>query len=222
MIEIIPTVVPASPLDIEVAAKKYAGCAKTLHVDFADGMFAPNTTWMPDAGDMFPTDSGMQFEAHLMVADPGPLGVSCIQSGAARVIGHIEAMHELTESVFASWRSAGAIECGLGTLFDTPVETLAPYISMSDFVMFMGITAIGVQGLPADPNAPRHAAALRALAPHLVIEVDGAISEKNIADIARGGATRFCAGSVLSKSADPAAMYKRLATLAESASQMES
>jgi len=217
MIEIIPTVVPASLADIETAAKKYAPFARTLHIDFADGVFAPNTTWMPHTGDRFPADTGMQFEAHLMVAEPQALGLLCIESGASRIIGHFEAMNDTVEAVFASWRERDAVECGLGTLFDTPVESLAPFISFSDFVMFMGITAIGVQGLPSDPSAPAHAAALRKLYPDIVIEVDGAISEKNVAGIAKGGATRFCAGSVLSKSSDPASTYRSLLALAESA-----
>jgi len=222
MIEIIPTVVPASPADIEAAARKYAPFARTLHIDFADGVFAPNTTWMPQKGEtLYRGDASIrasiQFEAHLMVADPLQLGVACARWGASRIIGHIEAMQNKTETVFAQWRAAGAQECGMGTLFDTPVESLAPFIPFSDFVMFMGITAIGVQGLPSDPNAPAHAAALRALYPDIVIEVDGAISEQNIAGIASGGATRFCAGSVLSKSPDPASTYRSLIALAESA-----
>ena len=220
MIEIIPTVVPASLADIETAAKKYAPFARTLHIDFADGIFAPNTTWMPQKGEiLYRGDASIQFEAHLMVADPAQLGIACVRWGASRVIGHIEAMQNKTETVFAQWRAAGAKECGMGTLFDTPVESLAPFIPFSDFVMFMGITAIGVQGLPSDPSAPAHAAALRALYPDVVIEVDGAISEKNIASIASGGATRFCAGSVLSKSPDPEATYKRLIALAKSGLQ---
>ena len=210
-IEIIPTVVPSSIADIEAAAARYAGFAGTLHVDFADGVFAPNTTWLPHEHSRF---DGMRWEAHLMVAKPREIGLSCIRAGASRVIGHVEAMQNTVQNTFAQWRSAGADECVLGTLFDTPVEPLAPFIPACDAVMIMGITAIGVQGLPADANAPEHVRALLRLYPGLLVEVDGAMSERNIGGLAAAGARRFCAGSVLSKSSDPASTYRSLLSLA--------
>ena len=206
---------PHALSDIEATAARYSSFAPILHVDFADGVFAPNTTWMPAHDSRF---TNMQWEAHLMVAAPKELGLACIRAGASRVIGHVEAMNDV-ENTFTAWKNAGAQECVLGTLFDTPTESLAPHIPLCDALMVMCITAIGVQGLPADPNASAHVANIRARYPNMLIEVDGAISEHTISALARAGASRFCAGSVLSKSADPAATYQMLLSLTESAAR---
>ncbi len=211
LIDIIPTVVPASLADITVAVEKYRGFARTLHVDFADGSFAPNSTWMPGPNTKI---AGMELEAHLMVADPRALGLSCIGAGASRIIGHIEATKSDSIDVLDAWKHAGAHEAGLALLAQTSVESLDPYASACDFVMLMTITAIGVQGLPFDMSAPARVALMHARNPTLPIEVDGSVNETTIARLAPAGASRFCAGSVLSKAADPASTYAALLRLA--------
>jgi len=219
MIEIIPTVVPASLLDIETAAKKYAPFARTLHIDFADGVFAPNTTWMSEGEEKFATRENFVYEAHLMVADPLNVGLKFIAVGCGRILGHIEAMQEKAGEVLAAWKSAGATEVGLGILMDTPLETLDPFISQANMVQMMTISKIGVQGLPFDSRAPARVAELHARHPNLLIAVDGSVNERTIVPLAQAGARRFCAGSVLSKSPDPEATYKRLIALAKSGLQ---
>lgn len=225
MIEIIPTVVPASLADVEAAAAKYAPFAPVLHVDFADGIFAPNTTWpytKPGvfSGEIIPRiSSPIILEAHLMVSNPADIGVALARAGFARIIGHVEAMREKTPEVFTSWKSAGASRVGIGICAQTAPDAVDPYIGLSDAIMLMTITSIGVQGLPSDPQGPARAAALHAKHPHASIEVDGAINESNIAKLAGAGARSFCAGSVLSKAADPASTYRSLLALAESGVQ---
>jgi ribulose-phosphate 3-epimerase len=223
MIEIIPTVVPASLAAIEAGAEKYIAFAGALHIDAADGLFAPNTTWMPQSDEHFATRNSFVYEAHLMVADPVHIGLDFIASGAERVLGHIEALRgSAAADVLAAWKSAGAKEVGLGILMDTPLEALDPVIAHVDMVQMMTISRIGVQGLPFDDRAPARVAQLHAQHPHLLISVDGGVNEETIAVLAKAGARRFCAGSVLSKSPDPAATYKILMELAEEASQMQS
>jgi ribulose-phosphate 3-epimerase len=210
-IEIIPTVVPLSFADIEAAAQKYAGFAHILHVDFADGIFAPNTTWMPEVNSEF---TAMPWEAHLMVAQPREIGLSCIAAGASRVIGHIEATGAETSNILQAWKQAGASQAGLALLSQTPIESFDPFVSECDFAMLMTIERIGVQGLPFYSGAPERVASLHARHPDLAIEVDGSVNESTIVQLAPAGATRFCAGSVLSKAVDPASTYRTLVSLA--------
>jgi ribulose-phosphate 3-epimerase len=215
--EIIPTVVPVSLADIEKAIAMYAPFARTLHIDFADGVFAPNTTWMPgiNAGSSRARIEGMAWEAHLMVEGAFPLGIACIEAGASRVIGHIEAIDGKTHKVLNAWRAAGAEEVGLGILFETPLEKLEPYIDECDVVQMMTIEKIGVQGLPFAAAAPLRLAQMHAKYPALAISVDGSVNEITLPQLASAGASRFCAGSVLSRSADPASTYRSLLALAE-------
>lgn len=224
-IEIIPTVVPASFDDIAALAARVGAYAPAIHVDIADGIFAPNTTWPYakageyDASALMPFGIDMQLEVHLMVADPAGVGAACVRAGASRVIGHVEAMNHNAGDILEGWKSAGARQVGLGILFATPLETLDPYIPLVDVVQMMTIGSIGVQGLPFDERAPARVAQLHERHPELQISVDGGVSEATIGPLARAGARRFCAGSVLSKSADPTSTYRQLRTIAESALQ---
>ncbi len=218
MIKIIPTVVPDSFLSVEATVDAYSKFATVIHIDICDGLFAPNATWTP-RGEQFPPRENLTYEAHLMVSDPRAVGLACIRSGAQRVIGHVEAMGEKTGETFSAWKAAGAAEVGLAILADTPLETLDPYIALCDVVQMMSIASIGVQGIPYDPTAPARIAALHARYPDLLIAVDGGVSESNIMELARAGVRRFCVGSTLSKSPDPASTYARLMELAESAIQ---
>lgn len=218
VIEIIPTVVPSSLADIEAVADRVSSFAHTLHIDIADGTFAPNTTWMPH-GEQFTTRPGLLYEVHLMVALPKEIGLACIAAGARRVIGHIEAMQENTPEIFDAWKRAGAAEVGAGLLFPTPLDVLDPYVDSCDVVQMMAIKEIGVQGLPFAPEAPARVAQLHQRHPKLLLSVDGSVNETTIGDLARAGAQRFCAGSVLSKSPNPLATYTSLIAHAESALQ---
>lgn len=216
-IEIIPTVVPTSFDDVVHAADRVSGFAPTLHVDFADGIFAPNTTWLPTHVRHAVSHMGVSLEAHLMVQEPREIGKRLIAQGFTRIIGHIETMQEQTGGILSKWKDAGAQEVGLGILFATPLETLDPFVGSCDVIQMMSIASIGVQGIPYEPRAPERIAALHARHPQVLIADDGGVSQVNIAELARAGVRRFCVGSALAKAADPAAVYKRLIALAESA-----
>ena len=214
MTEIIPTVVPETAADIQEVSLRYSNFASVLHVDFADGLFAPNSTWLPhthESGTL--SVPGMILEAHLMVQEPRALGARLARAGYTRIIGHVEAMTEVAQTL-ALWRQSGASEVGLGMLAYTPLESLDPFVRSIDMVQMMTINKIGVQGLPFDERAPERVAELHRKHPALLISVDGGVNETTILPLARAGARRFCAGSVLSKAADPAAMYERLLELA--------
>jgi ribulose-phosphate 3-epimerase len=231
-IEIIPTVVPRALEDVLQTAARFASFAHTIHIDIADGTFAPNTTWLAEGAleasdgltkQLFRRDAGspldITYEAHLMVSLPREVGLACIAAGASRIIGHIEAMQSETPAIFSAWKAAGAAEVGLGILFQTPIETLDPYIKMCDVVQMMSIASIGVQGIPYEESAPARIHALHERYPDLLIADDGGVSEKNIAELARAGVRRFCVGSALSHSGDSASTYRSLAALAESGVQ---
>lgn len=215
MIEIIPTVVPQSRADVAQAIALYAPFARMLHIDFADGRFAPNITWMIDTSPI----GGIEWEAHLMVADPHELGKRCVEAGASRIIGHVEASGQRTPEILDEWRNEGAQEVGLALLAQTPIQALDEFANQCDFAMIMCIQRIGVQGLPFDENAPVRVEELHRLHPSLPIEVDGSVNDTTISRLAHAGATRFCAGSVLSKATDPASTYRALLAQAESALQ---
>jgi len=218
-IKILPTIVPAAPSDIEEASKRHAAFASFFQIDITDGKFAPNTTWLPRDGYTLPRE--YDYEVHLMVEDPVPLATIFAKAGARRLIVHVEALESDIERVaqtFVEWKRSGVQEIGLAVLLQTPFEQVEPYLSHIDFVLLMTIPRIGVQGIPYDTSAPARVSAFHTRHPEVLISVDGGVSETNIADLVRAGATRFGVGSAIAKAGDPASAFQTLKTLAENAS----
>ncbi|TSC87255.1 MAG: ribulose-phosphate 3-epimerase [Parcubacteria group bacterium Gr01-1014_8] len=210
-VEIIPTVVPAS-LDDVVNARAKNHFASGLHIDAADGSFAPNTTWVPNPEEKIPDAGTSVYEAHLMVDNPLSTGLAFVRAGVKRIIGHVEAFSnaESAREALHMWKKAGASEAGLGVLLDTPLDSLEPYLEFCDVVLFMSIATIGVQGIPFDERGIGRVKEFHKKNPRITIAVDGGVSEKNIKKFARAGATRFSVGSALVKSEDPVGMYNKL------------
>ena len=214
MPEIIPTVVPKSFDDVRSTVSRFP-FARSIHVDFADGIFAPNTTWMPEAAKEMAV-FGITLEAHLMVKEPKELGSILATSGFERVIGHVEAMAE-PAAALSAWKHAGAKEVGLALLYQTPFEAIDPFVQLCDVVQMMSIASIGVQGIPYVKEAPDRIAFFHNKYPDLMLADDGGVSENNIIALAKSGIRRFCVGSALAKAADPKSSYENLLSLAQSA-----
>lgn len=208
MREIIPTVVPEKVGDVPATLARYP-FAEVLHIDLADGTLAPNTTWLPQTKGDLPK---ARYEAHLMVRDPLSLGIACARAGIRRLIAHIESFPhaERAGEIFTLWRSAGAEEIGCAVNLLTPLSMCDSYATLVDCMHVMTIEHIGEQGQPFDERALARVREVHARHPELVVAVDGGITEENIAELARAGATRFCIGSALARAKDPASTYQEL------------
>lgn len=216
-IDIIPTVVPRSLADIAETGARYASFAQKVQIDVADGRFAPDETWLPEKNCELP--QGPAWEAHMMAEEPGEVGARFARAGATTLIAHVEALPDppASRELFLGWRADGAREIGVAALFRTPLERLAPHLPFADFILLMTIQRIGAMGIPYEPSAPQRVAECRAMYPDVLVGVDGGIAESNIADLARAGARRFCVGSAIANSDNPAETYtslKRIASFA--------
>ena len=224
MIEIILTYVPRDSDDLAAGARMIRSFAKSIHIDIDDALLAPHLTWPYTAPGVFsdvdltPT-KGLFAEIHLMVKDANDIGVVFARAGAKRIIGHLEGFRDMNAARAAlhAWREAGALEVGLGLLFQTPLAGLEHIVEECDVVHLMSIATIGVQGIPYVPTAPARIAEFHQRFPGATISVDGGVSRSNIVDLARAGARRFGVGSAILKAPDPEAAYQELKTLAENA-----
>lgn len=218
MKEIIPTIVPGSSDDLALRLNVIRGFARSAHIDAADGIFAPNATWLPQAGDRIPGLNALLIEAHLMLAEPLDIGVAFAKAGASRIIAHREAFADIAAIIeaFEAWKMAGAQETGLALKLDTAPESVADIATRCDSVTLMTIAQIGRQGAAFEASSIARVADFHQRYPELVIAVDGGVSESNIVQLAEAGASRFCVGSALASSDDPATVYKRLQALIES------
>jgi ribulose-phosphate 3-epimerase len=232
MIEIIPTnTCPPDLAELSRRSEAFAKFAGNVQLDVADGAFVPATSWPYAEGQLselraladngLPYADTLSYEVHIMAEEPRAIGEHFARAKVKRILGHIEAFADTEEARGAldAWRQAGAQEVGLALLLDTPFPVIEPLLSTCDVVQTMSIARLGYQGAPFDPRVYDRIREIRALHPDLTIEVDGGVSETNIEELTRAGATRFGVGSAISKAADPKAAYETLKKLAEDAVQ---
>jgi ribulose-phosphate 3-epimerase len=212
MMQIIPTVVPKTFDDIVAAKLRYSTFVSSLHVDATDGILTSEKTWLPMSGEKLPDAQTVYYEAHLMIENPLSVGVAFARAGARRIIGHVEGFKnaECAREAFDMWQRAGAEEVGVAILLDTPLQELAPYAQIVDFVHVMTIARIGKQGYVFDERSIARIQDIHVRYPNITISTDGGETEDNIDDLARVGVSRFCIGSALAKAKDPAKTYSRL------------
>lgn len=217
MIEIIPTTVPHDHDALIEAIKTVSLFSRKIHLDIDDGLFTPQLSWPYTEAGVYtdvrieaPVDVSVGI--HLMVREPVQIGIDLIKAGARSMIGHIEVCEDLAaaESMLSAWRTAGCREVGLAILIDTPLRDIDQCVSSCDVVQVMSVATIGAQGAAFDPRAIERVRELRRMHPHATIAVDGGVSESTIAELANAGATRFCVGSAIMQTADPAAAYQQL------------
>lgn len=154
-----------------------------------------------------------------MMRDPRAWGERFIRMGAWRIIGHIEVLGETEEArnTLQGWRAFGAREVGVAVQLQTPMERLAALTDYCDSLTVMTIAKIGAQGMAFDSRGVERVRRIHERFPHLVIAVDGGVSDKTIEDLAIVGATRFAVGSYLAKASDPAKTYQSLLEMATTA-----
>lgn len=223
-IEIVPTCVPNDSASLKSGADEIRSFSRSIHIDVTDGLFTPAITWPYVRKGEFDKVSlagtrGLSAEVHLMIQNPRALGIEFALAGAERILGHVEAFTSPDEAADAlsAWKENGAREVGLGMLLLTPWESIAPLVPLCDVVHLMTIASIGTQGIPYDARGPARIAEFHARFPDIPISVDGGVADTNIVDLVRAGARRFGVGSAISKAQNPAAAYKELRALAESA-----
>ena len=234
MIEIIPTnTCPPDWTELSWRSGLIAQFAPHVQLDIDDGKFAPEISWpfrsgqeaelqkMAEGSLSLPHTDKLLYEVHLMVEEPLQIGKALARGGASRIIGHIEGFADKREAIFAleAWKGARASEVGLAVLLDTPLPVVEPLLPECDVVQLMSIAQLGYQGAPFEKRVVPRIEELHTKYPHLIIEVDGGVSERNIAELVRAGASRFGVGSAIMKADDPKTAYEHLKSIAENALQ---
>lgn len=227
--EIIPTnTCPKTLEELTVRSTAFSSYAPVVHLDVCDEQFAPTRSWPFFEGQWHELEvmgvgtnkmpllnAPLQYEVHLMIENPLSAGVAFARAGVSRIIAHVEAFRHAdgARDAFKMWRVSGAKEVGLAILMDTPLDTLRPFADICDEFLVMTIATVGKQGIPFDERGIERVKELYKRHPEVVIAADGGVSEKNIKQLGKAGATRFCVGSAIEKMQNPAQAYSSLLDL---------
>jgi ribulose-phosphate 3-epimerase len=186
----------------EIQAVEAAG-ADWIHADVMDGHFVPNITFGPMLVAAVRRTTRLPIDVHLMIAEPERYIADFAAAGATYISVHVETCVHLNRTIQLI-RDAG-VRPGVVLNPATPVESLRWILEYVDFVLVMSVNP-GFGGQAFIPNSLARIKALRKLIAEkdrqMLIEIDGGVSTKNIADIAAAGADVFVAGSAIFGSTD--------------------
>ena len=232
-VEIIPAIMPKNWEDLEGEVAKVAPFVKAVQIDVMDGKFVKSKSWpyMKRRGndDIFKQlqveDLGLPFwqevdyEADLMIDKPEEEIENWIAAGMSRIIVHIESTQKMPEIVkmFEAYKAYPenpgdemSVDLGLALNIDTPTEEILPYLEDIEFVQFMGIDTIGLQGQSFDERVADKIREFHNAHPEVAISVDGGVSLENARSLVEAGASRLVSGSAIFESEDAGSAIENL------------
>jgi len=205
-IEIIPAVMPRSLNDLEEHISRVVGSAPWVQIDVMDGVFVRGKTWPYISFDAkafefefegLPHWEDIDYEFDLMIKNPEKEIDRFVMLGASRIIFHIESTEKIWEAIKLAREKD--LEVGLAINIDTSNETLEEFIPDIDFVQFMGIATIGLQGEPFDKRVVEKISSFRKKFPDVIISIDGGVGMENVTELVKAGVDRLAAGSAIFK-----------------------
>ncbi len=180
--------------------QRIAAHADILHVDVADGVFAPALLFFPDLVAAMRKHSSLPIHVHLMIDDAILMEqVEQFAEAGADLIS-IHAENRNAAAAIDLIRSKGVLP-GAVLKVETPIEAIDPILRSLSMVTLLG-TAIGVKGQGLSDTAPGRIAAMRkkvavAAASHRqIVAADGGIRDNTVPKLVASGAETVVMGSL--------------------------
>lgn len=206
MIEIVPTILTDNISNFNQFFGIYQTFSNRIQIDITDGKFARFPTIDLESLVLSPDWNG-NLDLHMMVAAPSTYLPTILKIHPSLCIFHAECNENLLP-IFEQLSAAG-IKTGVALLKSTYPGNIKPYIEAVDHVLiFAG--SLGQQGGEADMLQLEKTSIIKNIDAQVEIGWDGGANLQNIRSIAHSDINVVNVGSALSRSPNPAEMYKAL------------
>lgn len=169
-----------------------------VHIDIADGTFTQNTLWHNPL-DFVGFNTKLNIELHLMTEDPEERFATWLFPSIKRIIVQQETTHDF--DFIAEICHHHKREAGISILTETSWAVLKPFLHTADMIQFLAVKP-GFAGQKFDEHNYYKIKKIRALNPHIPIEVDGGVKVGIAKQCAATGATHLVAASAVFGAAD--------------------
>ena len=190
-------------LGSEIALLEGAG-AKLVHLDVMDGCFCPMMTFGPPLIKSIKTP--LLKDVHLMIDDPLEKVADYVAAGADMITVHVESsrhIHRVLQSIGGMTNvndPERGIARGVALNPGTPLEVLDPLWDELELVLLLAINP-GWKGQTFNPATLGRLAEVKKMASEadrdVIVAVDGGVTRKNVAEVARAGADLIVTGSAV-------------------------
>lgn len=208
MVDICPSITATYVEEYSRQVERVAPFATRLHIDIADGIFAPNKligisdVWWP---------GGIRADLHIMYKRPIEVLDTAIALGPELVVLHAEAEGDFMMA--AKKLRFHGIQAGIALLPQTPVDLILPGLELIDHVLlFSG--DLGHYGGKADLAVLEKVRQIRLRSHRIEIGWDGGVTDQNVKQIAQAGVEMIVSGAYIQKASNAREAYDTLKALA--------
>ncbi|MEE6169907.1 MULTISPECIES: ribulose-phosphate 3-epimerase [unclassified Mycolicibacterium] len=190
-----PSILSADFANLEAELARISN-ADAAHVDVMDNHFVPNLTIGLPVVQRLQKVSPIPLDAHLMISDADRWAPMFADAGLDSVTFHVEAA--VAPIKLARELRARGSKAGMALRPATPVEPYLDMLAELDMLLIMTVEpGFGGQAFLdlTLPKIRRARAAVDGSGVNVAIQVDGGVTEENIARAAEAGANIFVAGS---------------------------
>jgi len=203
---IIPAILAHSLDEFTMKVERIRPLGQLVHIDVMDGKFVDNTTWARPQ-EVREILKGLEFEVHLMVAEPRKVIPLWCESGASRLFFHPEADARPQEILDLPHDRC---HIGLAISPNVPAESLPALLAKTHDCIVMGVQQ-GWSGQQLIPETLGKIRLIKAMNHRVKVTVDGGVNLKTVAAVDKAGADAAVMGSALTDADDVRAVWDSLA-----------